>query len=478
MSHAQEALVALAAAITNLPRRAKLPELGQVALIVERLGATKLASAPPPEDSLRSLARRLNAAFSGKKRDQVSSRDLRNAPWVLWHQDHRCAQLPGLINAVVSHAGGSVRTTLNLIEAWLRHFDASEKTIAAAGAAIRSLLAKAWDAKLEPWRKADSRLSLFDAKGGPRTVAGELLSCKKPVGQVLGECGMHEPLRASGDYMRAVTRELLGQLPKSLRSNAAPRELQRALEYLAPGELRHGATMKAEIANALLAAWLDGGRAPSGAIQTEVREFLLKHLGDPRTRQGEWAKVSSKAVALIRSWLARASLKAFFNLIADHAYDKQWRYREAFWSAYLDHIEDAWLVLGSDAYHSARSIRDLSGGYGRLDGAARDQSVLLFRMGSGRTRLVICEWSHNGKLRAWPSDWKDAPPLYQEKYSRRELTGKCLPFPPNTMTGFRGNADGSGLVHSGAPSGSWQGSAAELIARRIGVRLGPESWMP
>src|SRR5690606_23534393 len=138
---------------------------------VERLGATKLASAPPPEDSLRSLARRLNAAFSGKKRDQVSSRDLRNAPWVLWHQDHRCAQLPGLINAVVSHAGASVQTTVTLIEAWLRHFDASEKTIAAAGAAIRSLLAKAWDAKLEPWRKADSRLSLFDAKGGPRTVA-------------------------------------------------------------------------------------------------------------------------------------------------------------------------------------------------------------------------------------------------------------------------------------------------------------------
>jgi hypothetical protein len=46
--------------------------------------------------------------------------------------------------------------------------------------------------------------------------------------------------------------------------------------------------------------------------------------------------------------LARASLDLFFKLIDEHALDAQWRYRHAFWLAYLEQgvIADAWLALG------------------------------------------------------------------------------------------------------------------------------------
>ena len=47
----------------------------------------------------------------------------------------------------------------------------------------------------------------------------------------------------------------------------------------------------------------------------------------------------------MRRWLARASLDVFFKLIEEHALEAHWRYRQAFWLAYLQKgiISDAWL---------------------------------------------------------------------------------------------------------------------------------------
>ena len=177
----------------------------------------------------------------------------------------------------------------------------------------------------------------------------------------------------------------------------------------------------------------------------------------------------------MRRWLARASLKAFFELIADHALDAHWKYREAFWSACLNRggIDDAWLALGSRVHADASAVRELDGAYARLDGAG-DQSILLLKV----KNTVFCEWSHNGKLRAWPDDWKSAPRLNQRSYSRKDVTQSGLPFPRNLQFGSNGSADGAGLSHFGSDRSYWQGSAAELLARRAGINLAPSDWMP
>jgi hypothetical protein len=165
-------------------------------------------------------------------------------------------------------------------------------------------------------------------------------------------------------------------------------------------------------------------------------------------------------------------------LIDDHALEEHWRYRHAFWLAYLEKgaIADAWLALGRQGYDSAEAVRELGRAYGRLRGAGvtANQSALLLRIGP----LVVSEFTHNGKLRAWSAEWRNTPQLGRQNYGRGDLTGKCLPFPPNPYRGRGGDPSGQGLSHIGSDTGYWQGSAAALIERHAGIRITPFDWRP
>lgn len=479
MTHTRDALGRLSAGIALVPRAFVPPKKQESQDLVERLQATDLDRGPPPNQEMEPLRRRLHAFFTGRDKAPPTRRELRNAAWLLWNGSPQGAEIPGLMAAVVEAAGASPRRTRLLIEAWLRDFVAGSATVRAGGEAIRTLLASSRDPLLDRWREAQTAFAMFDADRGPGRIGAALLTGSQSVGEVLAAAGLDDPFRASGGYMRAILRGMLGGMPKVLRGGGGRSGLERAFAVLAPdGTLRFDKELRGEVGRGLLAAWLDGGPPPEPTLREPVRDFLLRHLGDPRTQAWMWTPVGEQETALMRQWLARASLAAFFDLIAEHALDHQWRYRQAFWSAYLERgaIEDAWLALGSRVHSSAKTVRDLAGAFGRLEGGGVDsnQSVLLMRIGP----LVLCEWSHNGKLRAWPVEWKDAPALYRSSYSRNDLTGPGLQFPPNPETGSRGSTDGSGLTHKGSDSGRWQGSAAELLARRAGIRITPAEWTP
>jgi hypothetical protein len=236
------------------------------------------------------------------------------------------------------------------------------------------------------------------------------------------------------------------------------------------------------MARGLTKPWLDQGVPPSEAVRGAACEFLVQHLKDPRTNPGNWQAVGEETTSLVRRWLVRASLDMFFGLIAQFALDQHWHWRAAFWKACMDRCNkigvpfDAWVALGPRVHDMARASRDLRGAYGRLAGAGvqGNHSVLLMRVGP----VTLCDWSHNGSLRAWPNDWRDAPRLYRSGYDRSELTGKCLPFPANAAYGSRGEASGRGLSHFNSDRNYWQGSAAELLAHRAGIRLTARDWQP
>jgi hypothetical protein len=63
-------------------------------------------------------------------------------------------------------------------------------------------------------------------------------------------------------------------------------------------------------------------------------------------------------------------------------------------------------------------------------------------------------------------------------YSKYDLDGLGLPFPPNPRYRSPGNNRGDGLVHRLPERSYWQGSAAELVARRAGIHLTEDDWMP
>lgn len=480
MTHLLGSLLRLQEATKGLPRAFMRPDKPESLLLVEKLQAGALDPRKPQEQTLEALRKRLQRFYAGQEEKPPSQRELRNAAWILWNGSPQGAEIPGLMEAVAAKAERAPRLIRPMIEAWLRDFRPNSPTIERGGVVIRRLLSRGADPALEPWREAQRRMAMFDATDGPARIASTLLAGPEPVGEILGATGLDDQFRAAGGYMREVLRALLARLPAALRGTAGAETLARAEDLLAPeGTLRFGQELRGEVGRGLLGAWLGGGPPPDAVLRDRVRDLLLRHLGDPRTRPANWMPVGEDATALMRRWLAEVSLDAFFALIDAHALDHQWRHRKAFWSAYLDRgaIADAWLALGKQVRAEARTLKDLRGAYGRLEGSgvAGNQSVLLMRIG----RLVLCEWSHNGKLRAWPADWANAPALHRSEYWGPDLRkAQGLAFPPNPSNGKGGAADGFGLAHHGAADGLWQGSAAELIARQTGVRITAADWIP
>lgn len=470
--HFASALARLEAAITAMSPR--LPQEAPTTRMARKLSAVE--AAPRPEgEVLEAVRQRLRAVLlNGGEPDP---RDLKRAPWVLWQGDPPAINFPGLLDRVVAQAARSPRALRYLTEAWLRDFSRDAPSIEAAGFAIQRLLADSLDTRMQPWRAAQNTFRLFDAGDGPARLARAILNASQPVATVLGAACFADQSRAVCAYLRIVQAELLDRLPRALQQPAASAQLARACEFLSHGKALRFDDTRAAIAIALCKPWFNPARPPDAELQREVKDFLVAHIGNPQLRPGHWAGTEREA-ALIKRWLARASLEVFFGLIADHALDAQWAYRQAFWSACLTKgaIDDAWLVLGANVHASARARRELGSDFGLLEGSGllADQSVLLLRIGP----LVLAEWSHNGSLRAWPAEKGPKLGRKDETYKPTELRQPSLPFPPDPTRPGTPDSGTGGLRHMGAATGAWQRRAARLLARHAQITLRSIDWHP
>jgi hypothetical protein len=478
MRYAFEALIRVDASI-KLVSRLDLPDSPPASTkAVQALGAADKPPLPPGPEPLEELRRRLFGHYRGKASASPSRRDIRYAPWVLWNGQPRAAELPELLHLIFEKAGSSRRLASALVEAWIRDFQNGDEAIAEAGKRIAQLLAASGSPTLSHWLDLHRKFSFFDATKGPNKIAVELLLDSRPPMQILESVRLNDTEHASSGYLRATLEKLLANLPSTLRRAGGDEPIERTLAVLVTpdGTLRFGDGLRGEIGRGLLAPWLDGKKEPSFEARTLVQEFLLKYLGDPRVRGAKWSPVGGEGTALVRRWLARASLRAFFALVGDHALDRHWRYREAFWTACLDRnaIEDAWVVFAKGVLYDARAQRELGGAYGQLDDVSGDQSVLLMRIGP----LTFCEWSHMGKLRAWLTDSDNAPKLYQGHYKNLALRKDGLLFPPNPEFGSKGTNDGKGLSHFNSDASYWQGSVAAMLRQRVNLKLTEADWTP
>lgn len=477
MSNTLDAIGRLADAIRGLPRDAHLPSVASSAHAVKKLGAADSALAAPQGDVLEQVRSRLVKAV-----DQASGvlgadqRDIRSAVWLLWPNERPLFALAGLKDAVlgIAELRGSVRR--NLIEAWIQQFRANDAEMARSGVSIREMVARHQDARLQIWRDAHRTFSFFDAALGPAKLADRIIESEQSVDEVLASIGFDDPIRATSGYAKAIHASVLPRVPPAARSGSGLRRIDRIIDYVAPARKLRFREYKAAVAMALLQPWGDGGRAPPEEIREQVQTFLLTTLGDPRI-SAEWNDVPTAYRSIMLKWLAKVSLKAFFDLVAEYANDQQFRYRKAFWSAYVEgkHVSEAWLALGSNIYHSANAVKDLRDAYGHLDGAGGNQAIFLLRLGD----VVFCEWSHSGALRAWQANSKNAPKLGRKRYAVAEVRTLGLEFPEFDVGRGGTKRRRDGLSHINSPHGYWQKSVAKLIAFSSGgVRLGPKDWMP
>ncbi len=222
---------------------------------------------------------------------------------------------------------------------------------------------------------------------------------------------------------------------------------------------------------ALLLPFVD--KSPPPGIKNKLKDLFLKSFHDPRISRHRWPEIDTalmdittheRCISLIRKWLNSDSIDLFFKIIQKHAPSVQFEPRQKLWQTYFDqdHVADAWVILGSEAFKTAQIMKKTddtatSLRWAKLAGVLSDQSVLLMEIGN----LVVAEWSHSGKFRAWYRDSQDRPQFYRSEY-----TGTGLRQYSNTIENVSGGWS-DGITHNG----NWVARAQSYISEETGIRL-------
>jgi len=131
-----------------------------------------------------------------------------------------------------------------------------------------------------------------------------------------------------------------------------------------------------------------------------LMQLVFRYMGDPRGNDTAWLYVEKKAKEIFLHWLVKNDFAVFFHIIASTA-DSMWKYRQAFWSAYMDEIRASRIIIGQKAKLILNDLpkeeKSKLMAYDYLEGKSSDTSLLVFTIG----QYTFIEVSHNGKLRIY-----------------------------------------------------------------------------
>ena len=433
--------------------------------VMRRLG--ELEARQPESYDLDTLYDRALDAADGGGIQQLKTGDLRRLPWVLFHPKARSeadrrlwlGSRPAVAHDYREWLRQRMRTvpSLALVHEFLRVYPVDLPTFREW---LRILHVSVRDARSTALQRLD--LDLFERDGDLKVVARMVADRQADVGSFglspgLARCafirsGARKHLRETGRRIKAgtVRHDEIDGLLHVL-------ELDGGLRFM-DGEMCRSA------AKALLLPFAKNQHYEPRSLDT-LCAWFVRRFGDPRIRAHvhKWRDVPREARMIVIKWLVRGTFEQFFQLLRHTAYDRHWRYREAFWTAYLERnmVEEAWFVLGGHARTLLRGIsqRDLPQSNGVLSGAAADQSVLLMRIGGA----TVAEWSHNGSCRIWHQGSQWAPDLYDDEYHRSKLACSTADFVQ---------------PHHGSQTGRWQYMVAEQIEQYTGRSVGRWQYMP
>ncbi len=154
------------------------------------------------------------------------------------------------------------------------------------------------------------------------------------------------------------------------------------------------------------------------AAKTRLMGIIFDGMGDPRGRNTGWIHVAKTAKDIFLSWMVKNDFAVFFALIERTAGqtndgDRMWKYRQAFWKAYMKEISMSRIILGSDARNLVSILQKKLSNYDLLEGKSSDTSMLVFRIRD----YTFFEVSHAGKLRIFRN--KEAPiDFYSPEHKR------------------------------------------------------------
>lgn len=434
---------------------------------------------PKPRD-LAELYGRVGRAWRQQQSiASVGQRDLKQLPWILFYPPHDSSRWLGREGAIVweygrwIREGRRTRAVLALLHEFLRVYPNTLPTFEELRRLLLETVGKPRSPSppsLRKWGQRCGEYRLLDREGGERFV-DILMSRESDPREGLREAGLDGRLAHCG-FLKSGIRVALPKWADLTARNGATDKLESLLEILeVDGKLRFDERVsRAEVAQGLLSPYLE--RKPGPETKERLQSFFLRHYGDPRlpSTKHKWSSVPNDLTRVVLRWLVERVLEQFFMLLKETALDRHWRYREAFWRAFLDagYIDDIWFVLGRRAAAYLRQMdtdEDVAETTGELRGAQSDQSVLILRMPG----VTIAEWSHNGSCHLWLDGADGVPPLYQRRYSARQVR---RPFP------YRQVGEAHSQRHQGSEMGRWQDEIVRWLRANTGVDLSRDAYFP
>lgn len=448
-----------------------------------------------PELDLRSVGERTYSAFEAVSFSPQPpanaayaprQRDWRHLPYALWLQADRGLHLHPELTQHYAHtvlpqalaARRPLKWARALLHTYLQHFAPDDAVFVQLAHSARHFFADARvmqslsETEAFGLQRLIEQLGLLDPQQGPAQVAADILALapETPLTQWQAQHALTD-----GFWLNPFARQAFSEAltaPEHVRSSLP--YIQRMCEWAlhAPGTPQQRfryPICRDEFAYSLLSPWFQ--RTPPPEVQHTLMSALLRTLGDPRHDHAGWLGVRQEAMATVSRWLTARTLDAFFEIL-QHTEDDIGPYRRRFWEAYFHagHILEAWVALGEEASDALRAI-DPTGAlaHGKILGKiAPKQCVLMVRMGP----LLLCDWSHDGRLRAIDAHSRQAPKLYQAQYELHELR-----FATN-LNFNQGLSDDPGLRHLQSHLGGWQTLARDFLAQHLGITLPLDVLMP
>lgn len=138
----------------------------------------------------------------------------------------------------------------------------------------------------------------------------------------------------------------------------------------------------------------------SDSAKNWLMQLIFRYMGDPRGNDTAWLYVEEEAKEIFLHWLVKNDFAVFFHIIASTA-DAKWKYRQDFWSAYMDEIRASRIIIGQKAKlmlnDRPKEEKSKLMAYDYLEGKSSDTSLLVFTIG----QYTFIEVSYNGKLRIY-----------------------------------------------------------------------------
>lgn len=299
---------------------------------------------------------------------------------------------------------------------------------------IRKFLQNNIDHLPERWILKIKKYDLLGEDVGAKLADQLLNNVSSEIFDVLEDSGIRRGILISGGFSQAVFKKLCLEISKGHTAE----NLTRFFDLLDEGsqtepELPFANSQSGDIASitfALLNPYIE--LTPDDGVKDRIENFLLGRFEDPRINARRWNRVDERYRAVLSRWLTRRSFELIMDVLSSSNDTHQWAARSKFWGYYIDnnHVSDAWVAFGPDAYYQANILVNNGtiksrGAFAQLDSSNIQpiHSVIFMKIGD----LIISEWTHDGKVRFYKSGNSKAPKLYANRYSPNAIRNDSGP---------------------------------------------------